>query len=30
VIAAAISAVGHNIRPEHRKRARARIDELTR
>ncbi len=30
VIAAAISAVGRNIRPEHRERARATIDELTR
>ncbi len=30
VIAAAISAVGRNIRPEHRRQARAKIDELTR
>jgi uncharacterized membrane protein YkvA (DUF1232 family) len=30
VIAAAVSAVGRNIRPEHRKRARATLDELAR
>ena len=29
VLAAAIAAVGRNIRPEHRERARAKVDELT-